>query len=65
MSSLQPITGDFTGTNRFKVLRRLGAGGMGVVYEAHDKVRDMPVALKTMQRMDPPPRDAAMWTSCA
>ncbi|MEI7891797.1 MAG: protein kinase [Myxococcales bacterium] len=53
MSSLQPITGDFTGTNRFKVLRRLGAGGMGVVYEAHDKVRDMPVALKTMQRMDP------------
>jgi serine/threonine protein kinase/tetratricopeptide (TPR) repeat protein len=53
MTSLRPITGEFTGTPRFTILRRLGEGGMGVVYEAHDKVRNMPVALKTMQRMDP------------
>ncbi len=44
---------DFPGTERFTIVRRLGAGGMGVVYEAHDKVRDMRVALKTMRRMDP------------
>ncbi|MEI7891472.1 MAG: protein kinase [Myxococcales bacterium] len=53
MATLQPISRDFTGTERFTMLRRLGEGGMGVVYEAHDKVRDMRVALKTMQRMDP------------
>jgi serine/threonine protein kinase len=44
---------DFPGTERFTILRRLGAGGMGVVYEAHDRVRDMRVALKTMRSMDP------------
>ena len=40
----------FPGTERFHVLRRLGAGGMGVVYEVHDHVRDEIVALKTLVR---------------
>jgi eukaryotic-like serine/threonine-protein kinase len=40
----------FPGTARFRVVRRLGSGGMGVVYEVHDRVRDDVVALKTMRR---------------
>ena len=38
----------FPGTSRFRVIRRLGAGGMGVVYEVHDGTRDEVVALKTL-----------------
>ena len=38
----------FPGTWRFRVIRRLGAGGMGVVYEVHDGARDEVVALKTL-----------------
>ena len=40
----------FPGTGRFRVMRRLGAGGMGVVYEVHDRLRDEVVALKTFLR---------------
>ena len=40
----------FPGTRRFRVMRRLGAGGMGVVYEVHDRIRDEVVALKTFLR---------------
>jgi eukaryotic-like serine/threonine-protein kinase len=37
---------------RFTVLRRLGGGGMGIVYEAIDHRRNMRVALKSMRYAD-------------
>ncbi len=43
---------DFTGTERFRVIRRLGEGGMGVVYEAFDREKNVHVALKTLQERD-------------
>jgi hypothetical protein len=44
---------DFSGTNGFTVLRRLGAGGMGVVYEVQDLARGETVALKTLRHVTP------------
>src|SRR5262245_21917904 len=40
----------FAGTDRFRVIRRVGAGGMGMVYEVHDGLRHEAVALKTLRR---------------
>lgn len=37
---------DFQGTDRYQVLRCLGSGTFGTVYEALDRVRGIPVALK-------------------
>ena len=40
----------FTGTDRFRIQRPLGRGGMGLVYQVHDAERDEVVALKTLRR---------------
>ncbi|MBL8193805.1 MAG: protein kinase, partial [Blastocatellia bacterium] len=43
---------DFAGTERFEIRQRLGSGGFGVVYEAFDRERNAPVALKTLHNSD-------------
>jgi len=40
---------EFPGTERFEVLSRLGAGGMGVVYEVFDRETSTRAALKTLR----------------
>jgi hypothetical protein len=44
---------DFQGDDRFRIVRQLGSGGMGVVYEAQDVRENVRVALKTMRAVHP------------
>ncbi len=44
---------DFKGTERFEIVRSLGSGGAGVVYEAFDRERGCRVALKVLRSMAP------------
>ncbi len=49
----EPEPLDWKGTTRFEVIRRIGRGGMGVVYEARDREEHRRVALKTLVHFDP------------
>src|SRR5580698_4814633 len=44
---------EWKGTARYEIVRRIGVGGMGAVYEAFDRERRQRVALKTLLRFSP------------
>ena len=46
---------------RYRVLKLLGEGGMGVVYAAHDDRLDRPIAIKMMRASDPANRSPRGW----
>jgi eukaryotic-like serine/threonine-protein kinase len=48
---IEPL--DWEGTARFEVLRCIGRGGMGAVYEARDREHRQRVALKTLLHFNP------------
>ncbi len=49
----QPPSGVFAGSSRFELVRELGRGAMGIVYEALDRHRGGHVALKALAVSEP------------
>jgi WD40 repeat protein len=47
---LDAVPPDLAGHERYRIVRRLGGGGMGVVYEAEHRIMQRPVALKVINR---------------
>ena len=43
------LSGDFIGSTRFEVRRRIGSGAFGVVYEAFDSARNATIAIKALR----------------
>ena len=52
LEAVGAVDGASVPSSRFRLLRRIGAGGMGVVYEAEDKRSRARVALKTLKVAD-------------
>jgi len=50
LDALGPLDDAFEGTRRYVIRRRIGEGGMGIVYEVDDRERAQVVALKTLRR---------------
>src|SRR5262245_55224874 len=48
-----PSAREFKGTERFAIVRKLGSGGMGAVFEVEDRVWASRVALKSLIRFRP------------
>jgi eukaryotic-like serine/threonine-protein kinase len=46
------VSNTFAGTDRFELVRRLGEGGFGTVYEAFDRKRPARVALKVLRHAE-------------
>ena len=47
------MSGDLSGSSRFRVKRRIGSGAFGVVYEAFDEARNGTVAVKALRNATP------------
>ena len=50
LDALGQLDDAFEGTPRYVIRRRIGEGGMGIVYEVDDRERGQVVALKTLRR---------------
>ncbi len=51
--SRDDVRDKFPTTDRFELISELGAGGMGVVYEVHDRDQRVRMALKSLQQVGP------------